>query len=594
MPDLQFEDLGAVKGRGSVLARIVGPGPEPGTERIYLSYIYQAYQNQRLEIVSIDPASGEYEVFPSPVMGEEGAWGLVAGPDGNVYVGTLPGAHIFQFDPKKKSFVDVGRPSETEEYIWEFALGKDGTIYGCTYPSAKLVSYNPITKKLSDLGRLDDTELYARRIASDAEGIIYIGVAPARLNIVSYDPSTGRKRSLLPEKYRTSGFALVYRGLDGKVYGQVGTQHFLLRKDTCIEIPESQDPGAPPLALSDGRVVQITENSLLLTNPKTNQITTRPYTYPGSDVRVFRIQRGPDGNIYGSTILPLHFFKCDPKARKVSHVGMTRSGAEVYSMQSYGSKLYLASYTHAEVRIYDPGKRWADSLKKNTGNPRYLGPLGDGQDRPVAMILGRNRKIYIGSIPTYGELGGALTELNPMTNTWKNYRNVVKNQSIWSLANTRDGLICGATSINGGGGSHPTEKEGHIFLWDPRTKTVVYDGPPVPEAKTVAAIAASESGVIVGASVDNSMVFLFDTKNRWIKKTMPLEFGKVVWNCMAAGPNGLVYGITELGVVFSVDPKAGDIKELAKYSHEITAGLVIDKNYIYFGSGSHIIRYRLK
>jgi hypothetical protein len=71
MPDLQFEDLGAVKGRGSVLARIVGPGPEPGTERIYLSYIYQAYQNQRLEIVSIDPASGEYEVFPSPVMGEE-------------------------------------------------------------------------------------------------------------------------------------------------------------------------------------------------------------------------------------------------------------------------------------------------------------------------------------------------------------------------------------------------------------------------------------------------------------------------------------------------------------------------------------------
>jgi len=594
VPDNRFEDLGAIKGRGSVLARIVGPGPEVGMERVYLSYIYQAYQNRRLEIVSIDPASGNYDVFPAPAEGEEGAWGLIAGPDGNIYVGTLPGAHIFQLNPQKKTFVDLGRPSETEEYIWEFALGKDGTIYGCTYPSSKLVSYNPYTKKLADLGRCDETELYARRIASDTDGIIYIGIGPAKMNIVSYDPATGKKKSILPDKYRTSGFAIVYRGLDGKAYGQVGKQHFLLNRDTCIEIPTSQFPGTAPLALKDGRIVQVTDNQLVLTDPKTNEVTTYPYTYPGSDVRIFRIQLGPDGKIYGSTILPLHFFKCDPQGRKVSHIGMTRSGAEVYSMQSYGSKLYMASYPQAELRIYDPQKPWADSLKKDKGNPLYLGPLGDAQDRPVAMILGHNKKIYIGSIPTYGELGGALTELDPETNTWQNYRNVVKNQSIWSLAETPDGLICGATSIFGGGGSHPTEKEGHLFLWDPKSKSVVYDGVPVPNTKTVAAIAASKSGIIVGATSDSNMIFLFDPQERLIMKTIPLEFGKVVWNCMGAGPHGLVYGVTEQGVVFSVEPRSGTITQLAKYPKEISAGLVIDGNYIYFGSGSHVVRYRVK
>lgn len=590
----RFEDLGAIKGRGGVLARIVGTGPELGSERIYLSYIYQAHQNRRLEIVSVDPSSGNYEVFPGPVEGEEGAWGMIAGPDGNIYVGTLPAGHIFQLNPQKKTFVDLGRPSQTEEYIWEFALGKDGTIHGCTYPSSKLVSYNPYANKMSDLGRCDETELYGRRIASDMDGIIYMGIGSAKMNIVSYDPATGKKKSILPDKYRTSGFAVVHRGVDGKAYGQSGKQHFLLTSDTCIEIPASQFPGTAPLALKDGRTVQVTDNQLVLTNPKTNEVTAYPYTYPGSDVRIFRIQLGPDGNIYGSTILPLHFFKCDPKEKKVSYVGMTRSGAEVYSMQTYGSNLYMASYTQAEVRIYDPKKPWVDSLKRDSGNPLYLGPLGDSQDRPVAMILGRNDKIYIGSIPTYGELGGALTELDPETNTWQNYRQVVKNQSIWSLAMTADGLVCGATSIFGGGGSHPTEREGHIFLWDPKSKSVVYDGVPVPGAKTVAAIAASESGIIVGATSDSNMIFLFDPQKRLITKTIPLDFSKVVWNCMGAGPRGLVYGVTEQGVVFSVDPHSSEITQLAKYPYEISAGLVIDGGYIYFGSGSHVIRCRVE
>src|SRR5690348_12706165 len=75
-----FEQVATFRQRGGVLAEIVGPGPEPGSERLYQSYIYTGTS---LELVAINPASGEAEVFASPVPGETGAWGLALGPDGN-------------------------------------------------------------------------------------------------------------------------------------------------------------------------------------------------------------------------------------------------------------------------------------------------------------------------------------------------------------------------------------------------------------------------------------------------------------------------------------------------------------------------------
>ena len=82
-----FERVAAFRQRGGVLAEVVGPGPESGSERLYQSYFYTGSD---LEIVAVNPATGDAQTFASPVPGESGAWGLALGPDGNIYVGTLP------------------------------------------------------------------------------------------------------------------------------------------------------------------------------------------------------------------------------------------------------------------------------------------------------------------------------------------------------------------------------------------------------------------------------------------------------------------------------------------------------------------------
>ena len=131
-PSGTFELVGDYYGIGGQLAAIVGPGPTPGSERFYASYIYDG---STLDILSIDPDTGFTEVLPNPTQGEFGAWGMTVGPDGNVYLGTLPHAHFLKLDRKRGTLLDLGRPSSTEQFIWDVAFGSDNRLYGVTYPN---------------------------------------------------------------------------------------------------------------------------------------------------------------------------------------------------------------------------------------------------------------------------------------------------------------------------------------------------------------------------------------------------------------------------------------------------------------------------
>src|ERR1039458_4023878 len=146
-----FQLIGTYTGIGGLLASVVAPGPTPGSQRFYVSVLYGG----TLDLLSIDPNTGNTQVFHSPLSNEWGAWGMTVGPDDNVYLGTCPNAHFFKLDPKQGTFVDLGRPSSTEEWIWDVAFGSDGRLYGVTSPNAKLVRYDPATGQLADLGRLD-------------------------------------------------------------------------------------------------------------------------------------------------------------------------------------------------------------------------------------------------------------------------------------------------------------------------------------------------------------------------------------------------------------------------------------------------------
>jgi len=286
-----FRLHGRYAGIGGCLKTLIGPGPEPGSQRLYASHIYSP---EVFDVVAVDPATGQTDVFPSSVPGETGAWAMALGPDNQVYVGSLPAAHIQCLDWTQRKLVDMGRPSETESYIWQLALASDDKLYGCTYPGAKLVRFDPATGEGEDLGRMDEAEQYARSVAADDKGFVYVGIGMGNMHLVAYEIATGEHRDILPPELVKPGCVGVHRGDDGKVYAVAGGPQFVLDGWTATPVEAGQVRPEPPLALVDGSTVgytgpSITVQSFPSSSPARQFLSFAPRSR-GTETSSFRIR----------------------------------------------------------------------------------------------------------------------------------------------------------------------------------------------------------------------------------------------------------------------------------------------------------------
>jgi streptogramin lyase len=581
-----FEQVSTFRQRGGVLAEIVGPGPEPGSERLYQSYIYTGTS---LEIVAVNPITGEAHVFPSPVPGESGAWGLALGPDGNIYVGTLPHAHLFRLDPRRGVLEDIGRPSESEQYIWQLTAAPDGRLYGCTYPSARLVRFDPATGRSEDLGRLDAEEQYARSLAATADGFVYVGIGTRHAGVVAYDIAGGSHRQILPEQHRTAGTAAVHRGSDGRAYAQMAGQWFRLERWEALSVSADEAASAPARnQLRDGRRVETSDGVVRLRRPDDAVETVGPYPYAGGLLSVFRLACGPDGKLYGSGVLPAHFFAVDPQGGEQHYLGQV-GGGEVYSMVRQGEQLLLAAYSGlAPLMRFDPRRPFAPDTTAE-GNPVLVTyPEQVNSWRPMAMIAGSHGDIYLGAVSGYGTLGGPLTVWNPATNRIDSYPHLVPDQSVVTLAMAGD-LVAGGTSVGGGGGSRPTQTEARLFLWDPRSRQKQFETAPVPGARELTDLIQAPNGLLFGIA-GGTTLFVFDCATRMVMHTAPLPFRGVPYNCVALGPDGQIWGLANAGV-FRVDPATYVVHLVAEAPEPVTAGFALLGDQLYFACGANIWRY---
>ena len=97
-----------------------------------------------------------------------------------------------------------------------------GVIWSVTYPDSGVVSFNPTIRDFRDYGHVhhENWRQYQRFVAADDAGWIYFGLGNTASQIVAFEPATGKAVSLLADAERGIGTALVYRDLNGKVYGQ--------------------------------------------------------------------------------------------------------------------------------------------------------------------------------------------------------------------------------------------------------------------------------------------------------------------------------------------------------------------------------------
>lgn len=581
-----FERVGIPVRVGGLMGCVVGPNGRGG-EALYFNF------NQvsgKLFLVQVDPDSGEARQFNAPEG--PGAWALIAGADGKIYLGTWDGGLILRFDPQHadQGLEVVGKPSPTETYLWQFDQGKDGRLYACTYPQARIVSFDPQTGGLEDLGRMHPTEMYARSIAVGPNGKVYVGIGTSKGDLVVFDPATRTHRSLLPANLAgAQGWktVAVSRRSDGNVYAEFGTN--LMRLDDETVVPVQAAPERSPMKLRDGRIVtSFDRGRFTLQDPKTKQVVERTFKYAGNGDHIFVVGIGPSNCVYGSTAMPLEVFRFDPRLNRSEHLGHM-PGGEVYSMLEYERKLYLCYYGGAVMNLYDPAKPF---WKYGTGadaNPVSFGGVGDGHLRPRAMVYGPDGLIFVGSEPPYGELGGAIGVWDPNQNrTIDNFRHVVTNQSIVSLAwEPETGLLFGGSGNYGGGGTQAVEREARFFAFDPRRKVKVFETSLLPGARNYPATFAARGRVFTTVS---DKLFVFDPRTRRVEKTVQLPAAQVEISLGSLG-RSTVAGLTTRGV-YVYDFERGDLVHTAQAPVPVRCGFALLPEEVYFGSNAELWRYR--
>ncbi len=581
----RFESVGIPVRKGGLMGCIIGPDGKGG-EALYFNF------NQlsgMLFLVQVDPDTGAARQFNAPQG--PGAWALIAGVDGKIYLGTWDGALILRFDPQMpdKGLEVVGKPSSTEDYLWQFDTGTDGKLYGCTYPNAKLIRFDPKTGAMEDLGRMHPTEMYARSVAVGPNGKVYVGIGTEKGDLVVFDPTTGKSRSILPGKLQGSkGWSTVgvSRRADGQTYAEFGTN--LMRLDDEIPTPVANAPERAPMRLRDGReVVAFGRGTFSLKDRATSAIVERTFKYAGAGDHLFVLGVGPSNCVYGSTAMPLEVFRHDPLSGKSEHLG-AMPGGEVYSMLEDQQKLYLCYYGGAVMNLYDPAKSFWKFGSGSDCNPVSFGGLGDGHLRPRAMIRGPEGLIYIGSEPPYGELGGALAVWDPRENrTVENYRNLVTNQSIASLAwEPKSGLLFGGSGNYGGGGTRPVEKEAKFFAFDLKRKQKVFEMALVAGAVKYPASFAAQGKVF---TTTGDKLLVFDPQAMKVVKTLTLA-GSQLDISLGQHRRGELWGLTSTGV-YAVDLQRLEIIYTTNAPVPVKCGFALIDDSIYFGSKAELWRY---
>jgi len=590
---LAFCDLGIPVREAICWKTFVGPGKTGKWDTIYLSFgQYQA----PLFLLSVNPDTKEVRQFKGPLSSEMGSWGFTFDREGRIYLGTYYGAHLLRFDPRTEQWEDLGQPAgEKESFICSLTTDPDGKVWGGTFPSAKLFSYDPKTGLTQEFGRMDPDQFYCYPIAGE-DGLIYCSIQFEKMNIVVFDPKSKTKTSLLSPEERKAGRIRLIKGTDGKIYAKISPLESWFRIEEgkrLIPFSESNIPFPLYQNLPDGRAFYLVDHKRIrIQNPEDGGWKEIPLHYEASGSCIFTLAVGPEGRIYGSSMLPLRLFVFDPENLSLLNLGRAAySDGEIYSMGTYKGKLYLCSYPEGRLSVYDPNKPLRFG-QDDEANPRDLGPMGEGQYRPRAMVAGPHGKIYIGGYPDYGQLGGSLSIYVPEKKEKRNYRHLIENQSIASLAYIEKlDLLAIGSSIRGGSGTHPIEEVAKLGLWDPKEEKKVFETIPVSGAKTILSLAVTFDGLLYGIT-DNQKVFVFDPERREVKKVLSLEFEKPLEVSLQLGPDQKLYGLAK-EAIFTIDPKKDQIYLIGTPPSPITSGMAIRGWKIYYGSGPHLYEFEI-
>ena len=519
---------------------------------------------------------------------------MAAGKDGIMYGSTYPTANLYAYDPATNAFTDYGTMStKTSGERWTRVTVYDEEshkIYAGVGNVPRLLEYDLATGAKRDLLpsgfedivsvydlNIADGRLFARKEANNANETFVIDIESGNLVEVT-NSDTGQtsttfinfSRGVSPVSpianklyFAATGGELFEYDLDTNSYRTTGAS--IEGAAIAYEFVELNEPGFPGYSL-----VGLSGNNgkMFKYNLETGAVKLKDVQVPAEPVNIHEITKGPDGKIYTAGYLQGNLGVYTPSTGASMYYEGIGQGE---GMTTIHNKLYLGLYPGATISEYDLSKPW-NRTNVDLLNPRRLFTLGDiNQDRPFGMAGSEElNKLFIGTVPKNGMLGGALTVYDIDAGGEPDvYANLIPDQSILSLA-YKDGLLYGGTSIHGGQGITPTATEAKLFIWDVENKEKVFEVVPVAGKQAITAIHIGPDGHVWGLA--NGALFIFDRATREVihmENAFPESVGRWIDGSMENGTDGNVYA-TVAGKFFKVDAVTKEVTVLASGVRKLT------------------------
>ncbi|HID75319.1 MAG TPA: hypothetical protein EYP56_04905 [Planctomycetaceae bacterium] len=594
--ELQVRDIG-VPVRSVNWVRLFAGHDKGGKPCVYATMGQNA---RNLFVLQIDPESGECRQFTAQPPRAQYPTAALMSRDGRLYIGAAYAGHLLRFDPAKDTLEDLG-PIHPGAAVFPCRLDEDeqGRIWIGSYGTADLTCYDPASGEFTRHGRMDEVDMYNYPFVN-RDGTVACLIRMTRPHVVVFDPETGKKETVGPVTVKGQGTLDARRGQDGWVYIVSSEGNFRVEGFQAKPVEAVPPASSSKQVLPDGTRFDFADASALvyrrlrLKRPDGGaRVIDLAYDAAGNDI--FYLHAGPDGRLYGSSVLPLHLFRYDPDKDELVDLGRCSAATgEAYSMANFGGKLYISSYGGARLSVYDPSRpyRFGSGAEDN---PRDLGRMDRVSCRPRSTLAGPLGRVWVASLPDYGLWGGPLSWYDPRSGEKKAYYDIAGDGSCFTLAHLeKQGLLAVGTHISGGSGTRPKVDQAVLFLWDYRAEEKVWEGTLDCPVTAFNALLAAPDGRLFGtfSGRAGTGLFVFDPgKNEFVEQ-IELPAGAPLSLGLQWGPDGKVYGFTSQ-CLYRLDPGTLQVEELFRRGGTFHIPGPILGPDIYFATGHRLRAMRL-
>jgi outer membrane protein assembly factor BamB len=563
-------------------------------------YATMSQQAANLFVLQIDPETGRLRQFWPDVPDSNYTTAVYQARNGRLYIGAAHSGQLYCFDPEQDNLVNFGTING-KAAIFPCRIDEDsrGLIWISSYGTADLTSFNPETGEFTRYGRLDEVDMYASCYVNTDDTVASM-IMQTRPHVVVLDPKTGEKRTVGPVVTRGEGTLTLHRGEDGNLYIESSEGNYRLEGMDAVPVDETVPAEAVKSALPDGstfRFVDAVEQTcriLEVTGPD-GAAKTFNIEFEAAGTDIFCLHGGPDGCVYGSSVLPERLFRFDPDKDDLTDLGICSTATgEAYSMANLDGKIYISSYPGARISIYDPSQPYHFGESRGS-NPWDIGRVDNISYRPRSTLGGPGGKVWLASIPDYGRWGGPLSYYDAETEEKKAFYRIVGDGSCYTLAHLEaEALIAVGTNISAGSGTQPRVDEAVLFLFDYEEEEKVWEGAPDPPVTVFNALVSVPDGRLFGTfsgKERGSELFVFDPRDRAFTDRISAPEGGPVDNGLQLGPDGQIYGLTHT-LIYRLDPDSLSVDVIVEFDERLighgAAGPIVG-NDIYFSSGHRLM-----